>query len=101
MTQTGCPLCGSTSYYTIAGVVARSELAGDDCHDPQCPIGHPDARRQLSDVEWIGRQILGHAYPDKTFDELTEEEIERVRYQLKWADETLAEIMPIVAKEES
>jgi len=49
-------------------------------------------------IETIARQILGHAYPDKTFDELTDEEIETVADNLKYADETLAEVMPIVVE---
>jgi len=50
------------------------------------------------DIESIARQVLGHAYPDRSFDELSAEEIETVADHLCWADETLSTIMPIVAE---
>lgn len=45
---------------------------------------------------WIARQVLGHAYPDKTYEELSDDEIEVVARNLKHADEAMADVMPII-----
>jgi len=50
------------------------------------------------DIRGIARAVLGHAYPDKTLDELTDKEIAVVADCIHFADETLAAVMPIVAE---
>ena len=52
----------------------------------------------IDDLVQIARHILGHAFPDKTFGELTEAEVDRVAMNLDHADDVLANIMPIVAE---
>jgi len=47
----------------------------------------------------IAFHILGHAYPDKSREEITLDDISDLRYTIKYADETLAEIMPICVEQ--
>lgn len=47
----------------------------------------------------IAFHVLGHAFPDKTRDEMTLDDISDLRYTIKYADTDLAVIMPLCVEQ--
>lgn len=59
------------------------------------PAPEPYEGPTLDDLVAIARQCLGHAFPDKSFDELTVEDGELLADNLHHADEVLAEALSV------
>ena len=58
-----------------------------------------DQPTPYADIESIARQVLGHCFPDRSFDELSPDDIARVADNLGSADEVLAQVLPLIVEE--